>query len=103
MTTALLTVDVQRDYLLRDRLAPDAEALQATLCDLLASVRERGWPVFHIRTRVSQDGSDAMPHWREAGQIFCIEGTTGAEPPAGLVALPGEAIFFKRYYSAFEE
>jgi len=102
MTTALLVVDVQKDYLLRDGLSPDREAFQSALGDLLASVRERGWPVIHVRTRVSQDGSDAMPHWHET-QVSCIEGTVGAEPPAALEALPSEAVFFKRYYSAFED
>ena len=90
MTPALVLVDVQRDYLQRDDLTPAAEVLVAALAGLLADARARGWPVFHVQTRVRADASDAMPHWRAAGQALCVEGSEGAQAPEALTPEPGE-------------
>ena len=98
----MLLVDVQRDYLARPGLTPDAQTLVAALGSLLDRARGRGWPVFHVQTRVSADRSDWMPHWRAAGRADCVEGTPGADPPQGLDPLEGEAVVHKRFFSAFE-
>jgi nicotinamidase-related amidase len=99
---ALLLVDVQRDYLARAGLTPDARSLVDALSALLAWARAQGWPVFHVQTRVAADGSDWMPHWRATGRALCIDGTPGAEPPAGLEPLADERVVRKRFFSAFE-
>lgn len=99
---ALLLVDVQRDYLARPGLTPDADTLVGALVALLEWARTRGLPVFHVQTRVAADGSDWMPHRRRAGRADCVEGTPGAEPPTGLSPVGGEAVVRKRYFSAFE-
>ena len=103
MTPALVLVDVQRDYLQRDDLTPAAEVLVAALAGLLADARARGWPVFHVQTRVRADASDAMPHWRAAGQALCVEGSEGAQAPEALTPEPGEPVVVKRFYSGFED
>jgi acyl-CoA reductase-like NAD-dependent aldehyde dehydrogenase/nicotinamidase-related amidase len=100
---ALLLVDVQWDYLRRANLSPEFAVLESSLVTLLASAREHGWPVFHVQTQVSGDGSDAMPHWKSAGYVACVKGTTGAQPPHSLAPRVGEAVFYKRYYSGFED
>lgn len=101
MRPALLLVDVQNDFLNRAELSPRAATFEAGLAALLACVRGQGWPVVHARTLVKADGSDAMPHWRKSGQLWCAEGSAGAEPPAALGALPGEIVVTKRFFSAF--
>lgn len=101
--TALLLVDLQRDFLADPRLEPEAERLTEDIAALLGRFRELGWPVIHIHTRVAADLSDAMPHWRKAGGGYCLAGTPGAEPPAALAPAPGEPVFTKRFYSGFED
>lgn len=103
MKPALVLVDVQRDFLERADLAPTADELVAALAGLLAEARSRGWPVFHVHTRVRPDANDAMPHWRAPGRLLCVEGGDGALPPAELTPGPGEAVVVKRFYSGFED
>jgi aldehyde dehydrogenase (NAD+) len=102
MKPALLLVDVQQDYLVRPGLTPAAPVIEEALASLLAAARANGWPVFHIRTRVAADGADAMPHWRAAARLLCVDGTEGVEPPAALRAVDGEFEFDKRFFSPFE-
>lgn len=103
MKPALLTVDIQSDYLVRAGLAPEAGKFVASMEMALTKIRNRGWDICHCRTRVSKDGSDWMPHWRKQGRALCVAGTKGYEPPPSLSSWPDEKIFHKRYYSAFED
>lgn len=99
-TTALLMVDCQEDYLSRDGLTPPRHELVAAIAEALATARDAAWPVFHVRTRVAVDGSDAMPHRQNAPEA--VAGTPGAEPPEELREAPGEPVLFKRFFSAFD-
>lgn len=99
--TALLLVDLQRDYLDRPGLVPDQATLVAAVARLLDGFRAAGAPVAHVRTIVRADGSDAMPHW--AGRLQCVAGTPGAEPPSLLTERPGELIAAKRHYRGFAD
>jgi len=94
--TALLLVDCQEDYLARDGLVPDRAPLVAAIAGALAAARAEGWPVFHVRT----DGTNAMPHRRSAPEA--VIGTPGGEPPDELRERPGEPVFHKRFFSAFD-
>lgn len=98
--TALLLVDCQEDYLARDGLLPPREALVAAIAEALAAARSKSWPILHVRTRVADDGSDAMPHRRAAPEA--VEGTPGIEPPDDLRERDGEPVLFKRFFSAFD-
>lgn len=98
--TALLLVDCQEDYLARDGLQPPREMLVTAIAEMLEAARANAWPVIHIRTRVSADGSDAMPHRRGAPEV--VEGTPGAEAPRELREQTGEPLLFKRFFSAFD-
>ena len=42
-----------------------------------------------------------MPHWQRADFWGCVEGTPGARPPPALLEVAGEAVFRKRFFSAF--
>jgi acyl-CoA reductase-like NAD-dependent aldehyde dehydrogenase len=98
--TALLLVDCQEDYLARDGLQPPRETLVASIAAALKETRQQGRPVFHVRTRVSADGADAMPHRREAPEA--IEGTAGFSAPRELGEQGHEPVFHKRFFSAFD-
>ena len=88
MTTALLLVDLQEEYLARPGLVPPRETLIANVATALAEARAAGEPVFHIRT----DG-EPMPHRTTAPD---------ATPPPELAEQPGEPVFTKRFFSAFD-
>jgi acyl-CoA reductase-like NAD-dependent aldehyde dehydrogenase/nicotinamidase-related amidase len=98
--TALLLVDCQEDYFARDGLQPPRGTLLAAIAAALDEARRQGWPVFHVRTRVSADGADAMPHRREAAEA--VEGTAGFAAPEVLHEQAGEPVFHKRFFSAFD-
>jgi len=97
----LLLLDVQLDFLDRPGLSPPAARLADRIRTLLEGCRARGVPVLHVRTVIRADGSDRMPHWKNAGIWACVEGTPGALPPAGLLETEGEPIFRKQFFSAF--
>ena len=99
--TALVLIDLQRDYLGRPGLVPDVETLCGRVASLLAGARRRGLPVVHVRTLVRADGSDRMPHWKRQDVLQCVEGTAGAEPPAALASVDGELVARKRFFNAF--
>jgi acyl-CoA reductase-like NAD-dependent aldehyde dehydrogenase/nicotinamidase-related amidase len=98
----LLLVDVQEDFLARPGLTPDRATLIATLSSLLKHARSSGWRVVHVHTRVDADLSNAMPHRRDPARAEVIAGTPGAEPPTELAPIDGEALLFKRFFSAFD-
>ncbi len=87
MTVALLLVDLQEEYLARPGLVPDRDTLVASVAFALAQARAAEEPVFHVRT------DKAMPH-RDAAP--------DATPPSALAEHPGEPVFAKRFFSAFD-
>ena len=99
---ALLLVDTQRDYFDRGDLTPSGDVVTAAIARLLAALRARGALVLHSHTLVADDGSDAMPHWRHSGRIWCRAGTSGALAPEALAPRAGEPVLAKRFYSPFE-
>jgi acyl-CoA reductase-like NAD-dependent aldehyde dehydrogenase/nicotinamidase-related amidase len=98
---ALLLVDLQRDFLERAGLHPEADALCARAAMLLGAARRRGLPVVHAHTRTRADGSDRMPHWQRQDIRQCVDGTPGAEPPPELAPAEGELVLRKTHFSAF--
>lgn len=100
-SASLLLVDLQRDFLERPGLHPEAGTLCRRIGRLLAAARRVGLPIAHAQTVAASDGSDRMPHWQGNGVWQCIDGTDGALPPLGLEPLPGELVLRKRFFSAF--
>ncbi len=62
--TALLLVDLQKDFLERPGLTPDADAVADRAAELLRGFRARSLPIVHAHTVTRADGSDRMPHWK---------------------------------------
>lgn len=87
--TALLLIDVQEEYLARPGLQPPRQTLTAAIATALADARRSGQSVFHIRT----GGIGSMPH-RDV--------PPDPTPPLDLADLPGEPVFIKRFFSAFD-
>jgi acyl-CoA reductase-like NAD-dependent aldehyde dehydrogenase len=107
MSTALLLVDIQRDYLTSSLLEPAAPELVARIGALLKTWREANRPVVHLYTRIRPDGADALPHWRRAHEaglpLRCVRGTPGADPPAALAPRPEELVTEKTYHRGLDD
>lgn len=102
VNTGLVLVDVQQDFFERPDLAPPPSRLIERLSSLLDGARRSGWPILHVRTCVQPDGKGRMPHWVDKNVLACVPGTAGYEPPPALVALPGEPVLHKRFFSGFD-
>jgi acyl-CoA reductase-like NAD-dependent aldehyde dehydrogenase/nicotinamidase-related amidase len=99
---ALLLVDIQEDFLRRPGLLPEAGEFVERASALLEGFRRLALPVAHAHTRVAADGRDAMPHWRDKGVVACRAGSPGSLPPLQLAPADGEPLFYKRFFSPFE-
>ncbi|MEO0049075.1 MAG: hypothetical protein RL556_407, partial [Actinomycetota bacterium] len=97
--TALLLVDLQRDYFDRPGLEPSEEVVIAEVSKLLSGFRNLGAKIAHIRTIVSATGENAMPHWQR--NAICVEGTAGVEPPSELTSRADEPVFTKQFFRGF--
>jgi alpha-ketoglutaric semialdehyde dehydrogenase len=100
-SAALLLVDLQRDFLERPGLVPDAVSLCRCVATLLDGCRAHGVPIAHVHTRTRPDGTDRMPHWVAAGVRICVAGTAGAKPPDALAPANNELVVHKQFYSGF--
>jgi acyl-CoA reductase-like NAD-dependent aldehyde dehydrogenase len=101
MSTGLLLVDLQYDFIERPGLLPSIGELTPPIESVLDHARSRLLPVFHIRTLVAPSGEDRMPHWKENDIRDCTAGTRGAETPPQFSALDREVIIHKQFFSGF--
>ena len=96
---SLVVVDAQFDYV--DVIVDDdRNKFILSAHKVLTAFRDAGQPVIHVRTSVRADGSNAMPHRRDAP--LCIDGTRGADVPEDLRALENEQVVTKSHFSAFD-
>lgn len=100
MSTALLLIDCQNDFLSSDHLQPNRSQLIAAAADLLALFRQSGHPVVHIWTSI-EDPRQALPHWRQRQPMICLRGSPGHETPMPLRPAPGELVLHKQGFSGF--
>jgi nicotinamidase-related amidase len=100
MRPALLLVDLQSDFLAAEGLDPPAETIVAGAARLLERCREAGVPVIHVRTTVTREPDNRMPHWRASGTWRCVAGTPGHRFPDALRPR-GEPVLDKVFYGAF--
>lgn len=91
--TALVLVDIQRDYFPGGRMAlPDAENAGRRAADLLARCRAASMPVIHVRHESIRPGS-----------TFFLPGTEGADIHPLAAPLPGEAVLTKNFPNSFRD
>jgi nicotinamidase-related amidase len=104
--TALLVIDVQREY-----FDPDGPAFVEHAADILGTINrlidgfhERGLPVVFIKHMNRADGSDAgrMADFGDPDEEDSfVEGTPRVELVPELHIAPGDPVVVKRRYSAF--
>lgn len=91
MKTALLLIDIQRDYFPGGAMElSGAEAAAKCAGRALALFRERGWPVFHIQHLSARPGAG-----------FFIPGTPGVAFHPAVAPQDGETVVQKQYPNAF--
>lgn len=91
--TALVLVDIQRDYFPGGRMAlPDAENAGRRAAEVLARCRAASMPVIHVRHESVRPGS-----------TFFLPGTEGAAIHALVAPLPGEAVLTKNFPNSFRD
>jgi alpha-ketoglutaric semialdehyde dehydrogenase len=99
--TALVLVDLQRDFLGRPGLVPHPSVITARAAGLLTRARALRLPVVHVQTQVRADGSDRMPHWASTATMACVAGTPGAAAPDALTPADGELVVAKQFFTGF--
>ena len=100
MSTALLLIDLQQDYLQAAGLTPHPAEICARASALLHRFRHAGLPVFHLWTTINE-AKESMPHWQRAGIQRCVAGTPGHQTPFALAPADHEQIIHKQFYSGF--
>jgi nicotinamidase-related amidase len=106
MITALLTIDMQNDFVLPGAPGCVAGAMATVprLREVLDWFRQQRWPVFHMVREYRADGSDIELCRLEAfrtGRKMAVPGTPGCEIVKELAPLPGEYRIVKPRFSGF--
>jgi nicotinamidase-related amidase len=93
MSTALILIDIQKDYFPGGRmeLVGSIEAAGAA-ARLLAAFRKASWPVFHIQHISAQPAA-----------TFFVPGTVGLDIHPSVTPLPDEPVVIKHYPNSFRE
>lgn len=84
MTTALLLIDLQRDYFADDELERCRDDLVAACNELVAQARDAGAPVLEVQTVHRRDKSTWALNRLDDDQGMAFEGSPGAERLDGL-------------------
>lgn len=105
MKSALLLIDMQKDYLAAGGaggLQPPAGEVTEKCRALLDAFRAAGLPVIHILTTITRVSDNRMPHWKSGQRWLCEAGTPGHQSAAGLEPLPSETVVHKQFFSGFD-
>lgn len=96
MTTALLLIDLQNDYLdTRANACWPLEGCQQavdTAQSILTAVRRQGWPVIHVRHESQRPNA-----------AFFVPGTEGARIVSALQPLANETVITKHFPNSFRD
>lgn len=103
MSSVLILIDLQQDYLRASDLQPPADAVIAAAEALLEGCRARRVTVMHVWTTIDRACDRRMYHWRQSDRWQCVTGTPGHEPPAELAPREGELVIHKAGYNAFKD
>lgn len=103
MTSALVLVDIQKDFWDPYKHLSDYNDLPKKVKKLRAYAQENGVPVIHIRSLFNMDRSDWMLFYRPEGRgnTPCIEGSSGAEFTEFAKPMLGETVITKKVFDSF--
>lgn len=98
MSSALIVIDLQKDLCYNPRRHAKVEAMVPNLLKAIDLFASRNLPIYYAYFAL-QPGDE---QFKRFGDIYCIEGTEGAEFIPEILPLRGQAIK-KRKHSAFFE
>jgi nicotinamidase-related amidase len=99
--SALLIIDMQNYFFLKQARRVGLEEAVANINRLSACFDERDWPVFHVISRHSPDGTDWDLRMKAIGTPVLITGTTEADILPMIERRPPHQILVKTRHSAF--
>jgi nicotinamidase-related amidase len=96
----LIVIDMLNDFL--EKWAPtQKQPLVRSINDLIALMRQRGYPIIWVRQEFEPDLGDAFPEMKAKGIRITIKGTAGCEVASDLAKAPSDPVVIKKRYSAF--
>jgi nicotinamidase-related amidase len=96
----LIVIDMLNDFL--EKWAPQQkQPLVRSINDLIALMRQRGYPIIWVRQEFEPDLGDAFPEMKAKGIRITIKGTAGCEIASDLAKAPSDPVVIKKRYSAF--
>ena len=101
MKTAVLVVDMQKDFFTSERLLGAKDALIAHFNFLTDCARQNNVAVLWVRQEMKPDMSDAPQGDRKLGRSFVVVGTEGAQLLEGLTVGKSDREIIKTRYSPF--
>jgi nicotinamidase-related amidase len=101
MKTALLIIDLQREFFEEGRLKENKEKLVDNINELVDMAHNKNIPVIWIRQEFKADLSDAPLYNRKHNKLSTIEGTLGAEFLPELNKNKDDYEIVKKRYSSF--
>lgn len=109
-TTALIAIDMQKDFLLADDGTENAMAdIVPAVARLTDLCRRLGCMIIHTREAYKPDFSDVLPHKEAMGYVgrpgprgrYLVAGEPGCDFVEALQPLPGERVIDKPGFGAF--
>ncbi|WP_372368918.1 aldehyde dehydrogenase family protein [Candidatus Uabimicrobium sp. HlEnr_7] len=97
MNVALCIIDMQHDFL--HNTFPHKQQIVDNIENLLKLFRDTSHPIIHVRTSVSRDKDQRMPHWKEQQKWMCEIETPGHT--FAISTRPQEQVVDKVFFSAF--
>lgn len=101
--TALILVDIQRDFWQSLKHHPEFKDFPKNVKTLLETARKRNHTIIHVKSEFQPDRSDWMLFYRPEGRgtIPCIKGKPGTIIEEFASPKPGEKLFIKQRFDAF--
>ena len=101
MVTALLVIDVIKEFFVTDPLLSKKPPLVEAINELVDEFHKRNMPVIWVRQKTKADHSDASLRDKKRQKWITVEGTQGIELLDELHYMQQDCTIFKNRYSAF--
>jgi nicotinamidase-related amidase len=101
MNSALLIIDMQKDFFKKKELAEKQEFLVRNINELIDKFRKNTLPIVFIKQTWKPNLDDAHPVNRKSGKKLVIKGTEGNELVDGLDYNENDHLIIKKRYSGF--
>ena len=95
---ALIVIDLQKDLCYNLRRKEKVDEMLKLLLKVIDLFADRGWPIYYPYFSLAKDDEQ----FKRFGDVYCVEGTDGAEFIPEILPLKGVAIKKKKHSAFFE-